>query len=138
MKHLLILAGVLLIACSDAQRSEMEAEKLESFNLTSAQREIADALVIGYKTDTGLPILRSRDYARAACYAKEVRMPARFKRAHILYLSSYPEADKNFYPFFKRHGVSDQVAYDMSQIFQKAYDQCSFSALLKKARKKKN
>jgi hypothetical protein len=54
-----------LAACSAEQRAQLEADKLESFDLTFDQRAIADALVVGYKAESGVPILRSRDYARA-------------------------------------------------------------------------
>ena len=102
----------------------MEAEKLESFDLTVEQRTIADALIVGYKAESGLPILRSRDYARAACYAKNVDMPRRYERAHLLYLEHYGEAEKDFYAFFQRQGIDDDTAWGMSERFRAAYDKC--------------
>ncbi len=125
--------GILaLTACSAEDRAAMEKDKLDNFDLTPKQYEIAQALVEGYKKDTGLPMLRSQDYGRAGCYAKTVKMPAMYDRAHILYLKNYIEADKDFYGFFKRHGIGDNMAWEMSQKFQYAYDQCSTTNLLKK------
>ena len=128
MKRSVILRTALclgLTACSAEQRAEMEAEKLESFDLTVDQRAIADALLAGYKAETGMSILRSRDYARAACYAKNVDMPRSYARAHLLYLENYDEADKDFYPFFDRHGIDDNTAWEMSEKFRVAYEKCS-------------
>lgn len=114
-----------LTACSAEQRAQMEAEKLESFDLTVDQRTIADALLVGYKAETGLSMLRSRDYARAACYAKSVDMPRRYARAHLLYLENYDEADEDFYPFFQRQGIDENAAWEMSEKFRVAYEKCS-------------
>ena len=80
----LLAAGLALTACSAEDRAKMEKDKLESFELTAKQYEIAQALIEGYKKDTGMPMLRSRDYGRAACYAKMVNMPAMYERAHLL------------------------------------------------------
>ncbi len=132
----IILFGI--VACSTEDRAQMEAEKLDQFELTNAQRDVTEALIEGYKKDTGMPILRSQDYARAACYAKSVKMPSRYTRAHLLYLKNYPDADEDFYGFFQKHKVPDQLAYDMSQIFQKGYDACSNTALIKRFMQKKN
>lgn len=114
-----------LVACSAEQRAQMEAEKLESFDLTVDQRAVADALLVGYKAESGMSILRSRDYARAACYAKNVDMPKSYERAHLLYLENYGEADNDFYPFFRRHGVDENTAWEMSERFRVAYERCS-------------
>ena len=121
-----------LAACSAEDRAQMEQDKLDSFDLTPKQYEIAQALIEGYKKDTGMPLLRSRDYGRAACYAKTVNMPALYERAHLLYLKNYPEADKDFYGYFARQGIGENMAWEMSQKFQGAYDNCSAGALLKK------
>lgn len=136
MKNIFILVSITCLAlasCSAEQRAEMEGEKMAQFNLTTDQREVADALVEGYKNDTGMSLLRSQDYARAACYAKTVKMPSRFYRVHLLYLKNYTEADSNWEGFFAKHGADVNAAYDMGQIFQKGYDQCSTGALIKKA-----
>jgi len=103
----------------------MEAEKMESFDLTVDQRTVADALLVGYKAGSGMPILRSRDYARAGCYAKNVDMPRSYERAHLLYLENYDEADKEFYPFFERQGIDENTAWEMSERFRVAYEKCS-------------
>lgn len=128
MKRSVILSAALclgLTTCTAEQRSQMEAEKLESFDLTVDQRTIAEALLLGQKEESGLPLLRSRDYARAACYAKSVDMPKRYARAHLLYLKNYGEADRDFYPFFEHQGIDEQTAWDMSEKFRAAYEKCS-------------
>ena len=128
MKKSRVLVSALwlgLAACSAEQRAEMESEKLESYDLTVDQRAIADALLVGYKAETGLPMLRSRDYARAACYAKTVDMPSSYARAHLLYLRNYGEVDKDFYPYFNREGIDDNTAWEMSENFRVAYEKCS-------------
>lgn len=128
MRKVSVLGVVLccsLVACSAEQRAQMEADKLDSFELTTEQRAIAEALVVGYKAETGMAMLRSRDYARAACYAKTVDMPSRYREAHLLYLENYGEADKDFYPFFQSRGIDDNTAWEMSERFTAAYDECS-------------
>ena len=133
MRKILILSMVgLLAACSAEERAGMEREKLESFNLSPAEYEVAAALVEGYKKETGRPLLRSQDYGRAACYARQVQMPAMYSRAHLMYLKNYPEIDRDFYGYFKRQGVGEQMAYQMSQKFKSAYDSCSNAALVKR------
>ena len=127
-----LIIAMSLAACSAQDRAQMEKDKLASFELTAKQYEIAQALIEGYKKDTGMPMLRSRDYGKAACYAKTVNMPAMYERAHLIYLKNYPEADKNFYPYFARHGIGENMAWEMSQTFQGAYNQCSTGALIKK------
>lgn len=138
----MIIAGlgmaICLTSCSAEQRAEMEGEKLAQFELTSDQTEVANALIEGYKKDTGMSLLRSQDYARAACYAKTVNMPSRFYRVHLLYLKNYTEADSNWEGFFARNNADVNAAYDMGQVFQKGYDKCSTGALIKKALQKNN
>ncbi len=131
-KSWIIGTAILLAACSAEERAGMEREKLESFGLSASEYEIASALVVGYKKETGRPLLRSQDYGRAACYARQVQMPAMYSRAHLMYLKNYPEIDRDFYGYFKRQGVGEQMAYQMSQKFKSAYDACSNAALIKR------
>lgn len=122
------IASVLLATlagCTAEQRERMEAEKLDSFELTSEQRTIAEAFVAGFKAEMHLPLLRSRDYAKAACYAKRVEMPSWHARAHLLYLEHYVEADRDFYGFFQRHGIDEKTAWEMSERYRAAFDACS-------------
>ena len=127
-----IAAAGFLAACSAEQRAEMEADKMASFNLTPKQSEIAGALIEGYKKDAGRQLLRTQDYARAACYAKSVQMPQMYANGHLLYLRNYTEADRNFYGFFAKHGISESMAYQISEKFHSGYDACSTSAQIKK------
>ena len=127
-----IAAAGIIAACSPQQRAEMEADKMASFNLTPKQTEIANALIEGYKKDAGRQLLRTQDYARAACYAKSVQMPQMYENGHLLYLRNYTEADRNFYAFFAKHGISESMAYQISEKFHFGYDGCSTSAQIKK------
>jgi hypothetical protein len=56
--------------------------------------------------------------------AKTVDMPRRYERAHLLYLEHYGEVEKDFYPFFQRHGIDENTAWEMSEKFRAAYDKC--------------
>lgn len=135
MKRAPIIGALALVAitgCSAEQRTEMETTKLESFDLTPDQRVVADALVTGFKAEMGLALLRSREYARAACYAKKVVMPRKYKKAHLFYLANYDAADRDFYPFMQKRGVTDIDAWEMSKVFRLAYEQCTLSGALKR------
>jgi hypothetical protein len=121
-----------IAGCSAGQRAEMEADKLAQYDLSASQTDIAQAFVAGMKIENNTPLLRSRDYARIACYAKSVEMPARMKRAHLLYLENYVEADRDYYPFFARQGIGEQLAYDMFEIYRAAWDECSLGRMMKK------
>jgi hypothetical protein len=123
--------AVTLGACGGVDTEQMEAEKLEQMELTNEQRIIAEALIAGQKKETGIPVLRSRDYAAAGCYAKTVQVSRGQSRAHEAYLRDYAEADKDFYAWFKRQGVGEQEAYAISQAVHAALDECSLGSLLK-------
>lgn len=131
MKLRWIFASLALVACSAEQRATMESDKLDSFNLTASERLIAEALIEGYKKEMGMSMLRSREYGRAACYARKVDMPKRFERAHLAYLANYPEADEDFYGFFSKQGLGEQDAYAVFEHFEKGYEQCEAKALIK-------
>lgn len=126
-----MLASLAIVACSAEQRADMESDKLDSFNLSPMERSVAEALIEGYKKEMGMPLLRSREYGRAACYAKKVRMPTRFHKAHLAYLANYSEADKDYYAFFAKQGLGEQDAYAVFEHFEKGYEQCEAKALIK-------
>lgn len=130
LKIAFVAAAAFLIAgCGDAD--EAEGERLDRMNLTPEQREVAQAFIIGMKKDTGMPILRGRDYGFAGCYAKRVQMPVNLKRAHIAYLSDYAQADEDYYAFFARMNVSEEAAWDLFQRYEAAEQQCSAGAMVK-------
>lgn len=122
-------SAFLLSACGDS--AGMESERLDNMNLTPEQREVAQAFVIGMKKDTGMPMLRGRDYGFAGCYAERVQMPVNLKRAHIAYLSDYAAADKDYYAFFARMNVGEEAAWDLFQRYEVAEQQCSAGAMVK-------
>ena len=132
MKALCALAFLLIAACSAEDMAEMEADKLGGMNLSPAERAIAEALVEGFKKETGAQMLRSRDVGRAACYAKSVKMPSQFARVHALYLKDYSAVDGDYYGWFRRQGVSDEAAYKFFGHVEEGFNACSIGALAKK------
>ncbi len=131
------LGATFLLAACDANLEQMETDKLDSFQLSERERAVAGALIEGYKKEVSTPILRSRDYARAACYAKSVEMPSRQDAVHQAYLRDYPAIDDNFYPWFANHGVSQDDAWKLGERVKKGYADCSIGALIKKRMAKK-
>jgi len=132
LKTIAALGAFALLAACDADLEQMEAGKLDSFGLSEHERAIAGALVEGYKKETGMPILRSREYARAACYAKSVEMLSSHNNAHLAYLRDYTAIDENFYPWFTAQGISEQDAWKIGERVRKGYADCSVGALIKK------
>ena len=126
------LCALALAACSQEEIAGMEGERLDGMKLSAAEREIAEALIEGYKKSANLPVLRSRDYAHAACYAKKVKMPSRFERVHAAYLRAYPDIDDNFYPWFATRGISEEAAYSFWEHVEQGFKDCSIGSLLKK------
>ncbi|AKM10829.1 hypothetical protein [Croceicoccus naphthovorans] len=126
----LFLAAPLALGACNLDTESMEADKFASMNLTPEERAVAEALVAGFKKDTGLPILRSREYGRAACYAKTVDMPDHLRSAHLAYLANYTEADADYYGFFARRGLGEQNAYEVFQRYEAADRKCSAGGLL--------
>ena len=122
----------LAAACSQQDMAEMQTEKLSEMGLDAREIAIAEAVIEGFKKETGMPVLRSRDVMRAGCYAKSVDMPSQHHRVHKLYLADYTEIDKNFYPWFNAQGVDDNTAYDIAQRVSKGFDECAVGKLLKK------
>lgn len=131
-KMIAAIGTLVLLAACDANLEQMEADKLDSFELTDRERAVADALVEGYKKEMKVPVLRSRDYMRAACYAQSVEMPSRHDAVHVAYLRDYPAIDADFYRWFANRGYSEQDAWTLSQRVQKGYADCSIGALVKK------
>lgn len=129
----LIFGAITLSACSAGEIAEMESDKVDKMNLSASERVIAEALVEGYKKETGAPMLRSRDYAHAACYAKNVKMPTHFARVHAQYLKDYSSVDRDFYGWFRRQGVSDDAAYKFYSYVVKGFEACLLARLTGKA-----
>ncbi len=126
------LAALLLATCSPEQRAEMESERLDRYNLTEDQREIADSYIKGWKKSARRDLLRSREYGAAICYAKSVDMPASLRKPHLLYLEDYTEIDKNYYAFFRSHGISESSAERMGKISFETFNSCTPKAILKR------
>lgn len=132
MKYILAMATILTAAaCGSVDPAEMEARQFEKMNLDARQREVAGALVEGYRKETGRDLLRSSDYGRAGCYALKVEMPSRFHSAHVAYLKDYTEIEKTYYEWFARRGVGEDDAWTIGQKVTETLDQCSAGALVK-------
>ncbi len=132
IKTAMAIGALTMLAACDADLEQMEAGKLDSYGLSEQERVVADALIEGYKKETGMPILRSREIARAACYARSVDMLSRHHNAHLAYLRDYTAVDENFYPWFSAQGISEQEAWKIGERVKKGYADCSMSALIKK------
>ena len=137
VKTIAAMGTLALLSSCDVNLEQMEADKLDSFQLTERERAVTDALIEGYKKEVGMTVLRSRDYARAACYAKTVEVPSRQDAVHQAYLRDYPAIDENFYPWFANRGLSQDDAWKLGQRVQKGYADCSMGALIKKRMAKK-
>ncbi len=136
-KASLILAAALAVmaaGCSQQDIDQMQAEKIESYDLTTNQKRIAELYLSGYKKAVGRNMLKSSEMGHIICYAKTVDMPPRLRRAHEAYLPDYMGFDDDFYGRFKKLGIDDQAAYDMYEHFEKAFDGCTVSGMLKKRR----
>jgi hypothetical protein len=118
------LAILLVAACSEAELAEMEGDRFDKMNLSARQLKVAQAMVAGFKKEFGIPVLRSREYLRAGCYAKKVNVPLAFEDAHLSYLANYVEADRDYYGFFSRQGLSEQHAWAVSEAFHRAQAAC--------------
>jgi len=122
-KFLAVLVPVLLAACG-GDRSASDAAKLDAMELTADQRAVAGALVEGFRSETGEGSLSEAEIERAACYAREVDMPAAFADVHALYLADYATIDQNYYAWFKEKGVSMDDALDISERVKAGFEAC--------------
>lgn|GEM_PF-1925093 len=132
IKTAMAISAACLLAACDANLEQMEADKFASFGLSDSERAVAEALIEGYKKEMGMPVLRSRDYGRAACYAKSVVMSSRHNDVHIAYLRDYSNIDADYYRWFANKGYSEQDAWKISERVLKGYADCSMGALIKK------
>lgn len=130
------LAAFLLAACSAEDRAQMEADRLDKLELSDDERTIAEAYLVGWKKAARRDMLKSREYAQAACYAKSVKMPSSLHRAHLLYLEDYTAIDKDYYAFFKSKGISDSAAERMGNIYVETFESCTLGAMMKRAMSK--
>ncbi|NNC38230.1 MAG: hypothetical protein EX271_00330 [Acidimicrobiales bacterium] len=123
-----VIVGLFLSACSlsDLEESQTKefAELMQNFKLTPAEVDIAQRTVSGYKNEMGTPVVASRDLRQAICYATSVQMPEKYTKAHLLYLEYYAEADKDYYTWFAKKGISAATAEAMGNIYVSAHDKC--------------
>lgn len=126
-------AALGIAACDLADAEKIEAAKFDRMDFRPGERAIAEALVDGFKREVGREILRGRDYAHAACYARTVEMPTRFSRVHARYLENYAEIDADYYPWFAARGYDEQAAYEFGNIVVDAFEECEIGSLLRKA-----
>ncbi|MBT8473368.1 MAG: hypothetical protein KJN99_12240 [Marinicaulis sp.] len=131
LRTLVVVATFSIAACDGVDMEQMQVNKLASMELTATELEVANALIEGYKKEMG-SMLRSREIARAACYAKSVEMPSQWHRVHKAYIADYTAIDDNFYPWFASKGIGEQTAWDIGQRVVKGYEACSVGSLLKK------
>ena len=115
-----------LVACGgDPEPSEEET--LEAIELSDHQRVIAEALLEGYRKETGETTVDAADIARAGCYAQNVDIPAQFSDVHRQYLADYTAIDADFYPWFEARGVSMDDAWDIAERVKKGLEACQVS-----------
>lgn len=126
--HLLLatIAAFALAACGGGGQPS-EDETLDAIELTDDQRVIAEALLEGYRKETGAKTIGADDIARAGCYARNVDIPAQFRDVHKLYLADYAAIDADFYPWFEMHGVSTEDAWDIAERVRKGFEACAAS-----------
>ena len=117
-------AACALAACGGGQ-GPSEAETLDAVALTDDQRAIAEALLEGYRKETGAVAIDADDVTRAGCYAQHVDMPAQFRDVHKEYLADYAAIDKDFYPWFQARGISAQDAWDIAERVGKGFEACT-------------
>ncbi len=119
-----LAAAIALSACGGDQ-SAKDAEKLDGMDLSSDQRAVAEALIDGFKSETGTNAVTDAELERAACYAKNVDMPDAFADVHKLYLADYAAIDEDFYPWFEENGVSMDDAWDIAERVKEGFEACS-------------
>lgn len=129
MKKLNIsIASLVLTSCSIHDASTAQDRELQkraaNLHLTSAEMDIANALISGFATETGAPVINSRDVGHVLCYAVHVEMPERYTIPHLDYLKNYVEVDKDYYGWFKMKGVPGTDAKAMGDIYLKAFNEC--------------
>lgn len=122
-KLLALIAPVLFAACG-GDRTGSASAKLDDMQLTADQRVVAAALVEGFRSETGEGSLSDAEIERAACYAREVDMPAAFDDVHAQYLADYTAIDQDFYTWFKEKGVSMEDAWDISKRVKAGFEAC--------------
>ena len=113
-----------LAACEEQDMAEREQSRLEKYELTAKETEVARALLAGYRIEMGISRLPYREYDTAACYARAVNMPDQYHRAHLIYLENYPKADDDWNNFWAETGIGITTANAMSDLVEKAYAVC--------------
>lgn len=105
--------------------SAKDLERLDSKELSAEERMVAEALIAGFRHETGAASLGDAEIERAVCYAKSVEMPEAYADVHKLYLADYASIDQDFYPWFQGEGVSMEDAWDIADRVKKAFDACA-------------
>ncbi len=117
------IAAAGLAACGSDKPPSEEAT-LDAVDLTDEQRAIAEALLEGYRKETGETEVGAADIARASCYAQNVDIPAKHIDVHKQYLADYTAIDADFYPWFETHGVSMDDAWDLAERVKMGLEAC--------------
>ncbi len=123
----MVAASTLIVSACDMPDG---TEIYEDLELTGSQIAIAEAMIEGQKKASAIPVMRQREYLMAACYAKKVDMPPEYSQAHRAYLADFEEADKDYYGFFARYGLSEESAYSVFERYEAAYNECTPAGLL--------
>ncbi len=119
-----VAAALALPGCG-GDPSAKDAARLDSKELSPDERMVAEALLDGFRRETGAATLPDADIERAACYAKSVDMPEKYTDVHKLYLADYAAIDKDFYPWFENKGVSMEDAWDIAGRVKAGLDICA-------------
>jgi hypothetical protein len=118
----ILLAGCDQLASDSSERFEAS---FEIYKLTETEKETARAFAKGLSRDTGFSLMSTKSQNRAICYAvKSNDMPESYRRAHLLYLENYIEADKDYLAWFKKRGVDSETANQMGAMYLKYFEQC--------------
>ena len=120
-----VLTAALALAGCGGDPSAKDSARLDSKELSSDERMVAEALLDGFQHETGAATLPDADIERAACYAKSVDMPDEYADVHKLYLADYAAIDQDFYPWFEKKGVSMEDAWDIAERVKAGLDICA-------------
>ena len=121
---LVIASG--LSACSGEMFTPeaKRADAIEQFKLTNAQIDIMDAYYEGITKNKPEPATSRRFTRIAACYAAQIEVADRYDVPHRAYIRDFEAVEKNYYPWFKSRGISQDAAYELGQRVRKTADKC--------------
>ncbi len=122
-----IALGALALAACGGGNSEPDAASpvLAAAELSADDRAVAEALLAGFKKESGVSAIGEADAARAACYAQNVDIPAEFAEVHKMYIADYTAIDQDFYVWFEERGVSMEDAWDIAERVKKGFEACA-------------